>query len=405
MHRAASIAFCILLSAIALPSRAAEITEVLDAFEEDKPIDVRARLEYVYDRQSAQITREYVDNGVRKDVRELDYSGSKGGFRIRLDLGVFRDLALFVTVPVYDTISNGYSFAQDVGEDKTDVSNENSSLLNQEALDLPGQDEANDEKIQLIPQPPLTQKRSGFGDLEAGIRWGAISNYDDVYSPSLTFQFKYTAPTGARMNPSDGATDTGSGGVSPSVHDLAFTIAMSRRVNNYVDPYVALEYHLPIAASDSLILPQQWGNFKAGSDFHIFRDAKHAFSLGMFVLTAYHGEADADYSEVTDIIRRTSRIEQYLSLGGGIEAYGEFFRYGFAGFSVEVLHDRPHLLTATYYGQDKENRATKEKDGTISPNSNEFNPRFYRYFDEPGRRLSIENSLHWILAFHLGVQY
>jgi hypothetical protein len=385
-------------------SMAAEITEVLDAFEKNKPIDVRGSLEFTLDRQSAQITREYVDNGVRKDVRELDYTGSKTGFNLRIDLGVFRDLALFVVIPIHRGSSNGYEFAQDVGEDSIDVSSENSSLLNQDALELSSM-EATEEQVRLIPQPPLTQKRGGFGDLQLGMRWGALSNEEDPYTAALAFQFMYTAPTGARINPSDGEESVSSGGISPSVHDLAFSIAMSRKLNNYVDPFIMVEYHLPVPAADSLILPQQWGGFKAGSDFHVFSDGQHSFSLGLHILTNYHAEAEADYSEVTDIVRRTSRIEQYASFGGGFDAYGEFFKYGFGGFSLDYVHDRPHLLTATYYGEDKINNETDARDGKISPNSNEFNPRFYRYFDEPGRRLRIENSGHWILAFRLGAQY
>ena len=100
------LAFCCLLPS--LSSSAARPTEVADAFDDKDPFDINLTPQFFFNTYSGLITREYIMNGLLNEVKELNYSRQKLGFAFDIEFGIYKDLSLGVSIPVYVSESNSY---------------------------------------------------------------------------------------------------------------------------------------------------------------------------------------------------------------------------------------------------------------------------------------------------------
>ena len=101
------------LCAHASPAGAAQYTKVVGAFYEDAPFQANVDVLFQGFYRKATITREYNNGAQLIDATNLDYSEALYTLVPRLDIGVFRDLEIFVTFPVVVSWSKDVSLSTD----------------------------------------------------------------------------------------------------------------------------------------------------------------------------------------------------------------------------------------------------------------------------------------------------
>ena len=245
---------------------AARITDVADAMDEDDPFDANIELQYDLRQHTAVITREnyQTDSDANPPierimrVKELAYEGTTHEIMPRLEIGLFRDLGLFLKIPIIMGWTQRTKFA-----DGTDASN--STLA---------QDKNNDNPVLVDGWPsqnfgypkdlgyndwrfdPATgafsSERAGPNNPTFGLRWSPTNNERQPSSVTTTIELSYTALF-PFMDPEEQETSTGGiGNVANGAHVVNFSVAMSKRFGA-IDPY--LQYRGPIASSSAARFP------------------------------------------------------------------------------------------------------------------------------------------------------
>lgn len=313
----------------ALPSQSAELTDVVDAFDDanDDPFDFHAEPSFRQRIERGSIIREVpctndpdgppdaVVNATRcpdePDTvfnKELDYERVISALDVDLQFGIWHDLEFHVTFPIIFSDRRTLDFATD--DQGRSVTRENSgvdpadSLIEADVLDDGLFDTYR--YIQVEDGPPVPT-RSGLGDMTFGLAWAPFNSERRPHLATLKLGFDYTAPTAepaARDNES----------VGRGLHQLQFSLAGSRRFS-IVEPYFGLRYILPIPTSDSLfqdyrggqrtVSPGQRGELTAGTEFILFENAGRGqiftFDLGFDLGFQAEGR---DYSPLFEALSR-----------------------------------------------------------------------------------------------------
>jgi len=260
MVRRIASACAILLLPVALPAptHGAEITDVLDAFdyENDNPFDFNIEPGFRQQIERGRITREAgcssteepdrcPDGDVTLFNRELDYRRVTNFVDIDVRLGLYRDLEFYVGIPIVVSDRRALEYADDVSGLNTTVNPDRGRVLAD--LDPSTSDIYGDYfgTYTLFNVPDDGIRRSGMGDMALGLRWSPFNDSRNKHAANLTVGFEYVAPTGKPAR----RTNRGAG---RGVHEVAFSIAASRRFTTYLDPYFGLSFRLPIAASSGL---------------------------------------------------------------------------------------------------------------------------------------------------------
>ncbi len=213
-----ALSFALTILAATQGARAAEVTSVLDAFDGDKVWDGAFGVRFQHVERRAQVLREWIcqsDNALGDpsgrnplcpdgnevlDSKQLAFTESIDIVNIDLRGGLWRDLEVFVTVPIIVSWSTDLSYA-----DGVDGSN---SLVASPVIPS------------LFSVPSSNSGRAGIGDLVIGVKWAPISNARDQGLPTWLVGIDYTAPTGE-------ARTAGGSGVGSAVHVLGLQTAIS----------------------------------------------------------------------------------------------------------------------------------------------------------------------------------
>ncbi|MBM4279354.1 MAG: hypothetical protein FJ137_00865 [Deltaproteobacteria bacterium] len=415
------------LSALVSPpgARAAGITEVADAAEEDNPIDIAADVSFDILRHTGVITRENTqpapedpDGAPRTaNVKELAYERLRYRLKPRLEVGVFRDLSLFTEWPVILWDAQTTQFTDGTTSANSTLTRDLAPNASPTVDDWPQVEGAGNNRPEIqegtgvdtafgFPKNGYNNWRVGADGTWAGyrrgldnptfgLRWSPTSNHRDETKPTITLQADYTAPFFDFMDPTtDALEDPASPGpVANGLHRFHFSVAMSKRVL-LLDPYFLVEYTIPFTGGrDQHLLgmfPRQNGAFIAGLEIVPYEDRQRQQKVAFEVqaMARYFSEG-RDYSEVSDLFREQTYTDQFLRTGGEIGFVYSALRIVSIDLRGVLNYDTEHFLTIEDFGRDLDDANDKVDLRDPAERNVYFNPAL----DTVGRRLRIEQSL------------
>ena len=264
-HIPLAVACCAL--AIGADAWAAEVTEVVDAFDtaNDNAFDLHIEPSFRQYRERATIARE---SGCGDDCdspttvfqrqttvfgREMDYQRVRSQMEFDLQLGLARDLEFHVMVPVVISDRRTLEYANGVTAENSNVDPSDARIADD--LDSSGVERdyydgiyENDDPrrhfgtYRFFDLPNDGPQRAGLGDLAMGLAWAPWNNERHPHAASLRIGVDYLAPTGE-------AAEGDNTGVGGGTHELQVSLAASRRVHEFVDPYFTFAYAQPFASN------------------------------------------------------------------------------------------------------------------------------------------------------------
>lgn len=400
---------------------AAEITDVADAFDDEDPIDINIQVSYQRDLRKAKISREFKcsdlsDNcpGTNSIIfpTELEYRRVINTILIDTDIGIYKDIELFVSMPIIIEDSMELSFP-------SKVSGANSTI---------SPDSDSEHWPPLFNVPYLGQKRSGFGDMSVGVKYSPFSQERDIYHPSWKLGMTYTIPTGSIKK----ATNNG---VGEGMHKITLDTAISRRIL-FVEPYFGFFGTFKFGSSSGLF--QNYGetqtNVDPGAEMGIIigteivpwevygQGQKFAFDFGFKANYNFEGRG---HSEIFDALGSSdcdspdgcykttytrnghestnpdSNPAIYKTDGiTDIEPYGVMGAW--AGFSLKPIEyvqlqfkffynrEMEHFLTFADAGKDLALPWDVNFENSLG--QNEYNPVYLEEVDQLGKRIKIEGT-------------
>jgi len=416
---------------VAGAARAAEVTRVVTALDQNDTFDFNLQATWFHDARSALINREQENADGLKVVRDLKYARTTDTIDLRADFGVLWDVGLHVDLPIVIHDSNNLTY--DSG-----VTAGNSSGFVQDIYPANG----------TLPTGTVFQSptRKGLEYLGLGLKWAVFNQRRDDTKPTWTLNFDADLDVFKDMR-FDPANPNANTAVGLGYHQLIWSTWVSKRFR-YFDPYFGASYMAPIRTNGSIyqdlgggqtqVNPQQvatvvvgveqiaWENPHGDQrvtvelDFHMQEHfagrgtselwepltGSSACPTGLavtmasdqpacrpsldFVTNAPAGQSPtmrtAPYPGVSD-------IDAYGSFGGDVGLniqVGKYIRFR-SLFGLTV--DEPHFITNASAGIDANHNGMVESNLT-----SEANPVYRESIDIPGRRFRVEESKDWRLV-------
>jgi hypothetical protein len=425
------------------------VTEVADAMDERKPIEIDLSVAYGHQRRDTKITRENLqaDSAGNKSivlVDELTHTQVQDDLQFRLAVGIFRDLELHALAPLVLRNRQSWDFATVNGQSVAPTSTLANNRLDISGCLTPGSCQT----VSPIVPTPGRSTRSGFANPTIGIAWAPINDErearlrPDLYPPgkpvaTWALGFDYTLPLpGDVDDPSKfgsntlGTTSNVSGPVLRKAHTFAAWTAFSKRFK-VADPYVLLRGSAPVAVGSSGVgdgayqncwHPEQLSNvaavncadpawktqtgyqppyqagFALGTELVLHDDplARQKFAIDVRADVQYTGPA-RDYTQVTDALGKLTYADEFVGGLATLALYGRAASWFQMRVSGSVGVESAHFLTSEPIGKDLNG------DGRIQlsngqKGSLEQNPTYDFRLDQPGRRLRAEPALVWGVA-------
>jgi len=438
-----------------LPAHAAEITRILTAFEPTNPWDANVEISYERSLRRALISREKAEaSGTRFfDDKELRYSRVDHFMDFRFRFALYRDLELYLNLPIVLSRSQFATFAQAGGEPGGTVRSggcagpgmpTGDSTIVRDGLfrgggipslpdpSLPHLDPNNPRQINrprtILGQngisdpaacyrgqsgvPPIESMRSGFGDMSLGLAWAPLSNERDETQPTWLLKLEYTLPTGTTMDPAP--ADPGRNDFRPrndtvglGMHVLSFQTYLSKRLHRSVDPYLGFEYAAVFPADNATVFrrispnqehvgPGQRAAVVTGVELVPWerreKRMKFAIDLRLRARLSFEGR---DYSEIADFLGRVTDIETFATFDASIRFYVQMTKWFLMRLHLGLAHDTKHFITFANIGEDRSGN------GTVENTALEQNPTYDPLTDQVGRRLSVSETTIFTWGFSL----
>lgn len=231
------------LCASARTAHAVEVTDVLDAFDDDNndPWDAALRVRFESESRNSTIGRETrcltgdaIGNGLCSTsgniyAREMKYQSTKNTTFVDARFGLYKDLEFYVTFPIVTSQHSQLDFVD--GVDRS-----NSTIYGPKDSEV------------LFQAPFRGAARSGFGDMIFGFKWAPYNYYRDPTHPTWLFGVDLKVPSGQAMK----ADNTG---VGEGMYDLGLYTTISRRALQIFEPFFNIH-----------------GNIRFGSDSGLFKN-------------------------------------------------------------------------------------------------------------------------------------
>lgn len=408
--------------------QAAEVTDVLDAFDKDNPYDLSLRLRFGQDSRSAFIAREVrclKDDLVGSKTcpggsatllaRELAYKSTKRTLFVDARIGVFHDVELYATVPVVLSYSWGHTFAS--GVDRTN------STIHPVA-----------DSNAIMASDYTSSNRGGLGDVSFGLKFSPYNYYRDTAHPTWTLGLEYTAPTGTAM-----AIDNT--GVGLGLHEIHTFFTISRRTLKVLEPWFNMHARLRVPSDSGLFIdkgPTQRNispGTLVGTSFgteiipweDLKQDARVELEFGFQIDYTFRGR---EYSEVwealaspdnpcsaedgcyntlhykSDIDKSTGQhtktdgvtdVEQYGTFTGWASLHYQPIKHFQVSAKAQYAVQSPHFISFGDYGVDLDNKGGVQQANTATPPQNEYSPTFLPSLDAPGTRLRVQDVATWTI--------
>jgi hypothetical protein len=430
------------------PARAADITDLASAFDEDNPFDFRLRVRYDHVWKTSQIKREL--EGINPSalmpqdriltVKDLFYRQESDILTLRAEAGLFQDLQLNVELPVILNQTSSISFDQEAGDgcrfgndaNPNCVNAMNSTTIRDGILPAGGFDAQRSGATlggNRVFNSPVRGANGGgsagdsFDVFIVGLSWAPVNQRRDDTKPTWTLSIEGAFSIGNIMK-FDRARPGDNHAVSEGVHRIFARTAISKRYR-YFDPYIGFWYMYPIARDDSLFKdygpaqktknPQQMGGTVFGVEMIPYEkpsDAyKFAIDLTGRIWAHFNGKG---YSEMWEVFASSpalacdpnfnlgcspsapknaymgapftgiTAIENYASLAAEISLVGQIGRHAHFRAGFNYAHDGSHVITDDDIGTPLNGASRVSRPA-------EFNPAYRAVVDQTGRRYRVDN--------------
>ncbi len=445
----------------AASARAAEVTRVVSALDDDDAFDFNLTAAWLHEAKSAFIKREGIDpsTGNPTLLKDLQYAQTRDVLNLRMDFGVLWDVGIHVEAPLVLADNRSLDFDQSAGsgciftgQTPTCVNQSNSPLLKSGIL--PGYQNQNAFGLNSRTGQPFNQgttvfqgpTRSGFENLGLGIQWAAFNQRRDDTRPTwlLGFDAKLDVFKDMRFDSSNPGANTA---VGPGYHQFIWSTTVSKRFR-YFDPYFGAWYMLPVRTNGSLyqeyhnqdgsngnqtaINPQQQAGVQAGFEQIAWENPR----ANQRVTVEFRARATEHFygrsaSELWEALAGSSQCTSPASAAcrpgidynpgdttafpyPGVTETQEYASFGGdAGLNVQVgklvrfrglfglLIDEPHYITYTGAGVDRTGDGRVDSD----PGSPEANVLYRDSIDAPGRRFKVEGTQIWSLLLEGSIMF
>ena len=410
-----------MLGVSARSARAAEVTRVVTALDENDTFDFNLTAAWFHDSQSAAINRESETSGNGLQVvPDLKYAQTTDLLDLRTDFGILWDVGLHVDLPIILAQSNNLTVDPAAPGGTTTFVRD-------------GIYPAYNGTSSTVFQSPT---RSGLQYLGLGIQWAVFNQKRDDTKPTWTLGFDADLDIFKDMRFDPAAPDANTG-VGLGYHQLIWSTWVSKRFRHF-DPYFGASYMLPIRTNGSIfqdynpatqtsVNPQQQAMVTIGveqiawenprGDQRVTIEARghleeHFAGRGYSELweplsgspnctvggtgTACRPDldvgTDAQGNPTAAPYPGVTNIDAYGSFGGDLGLniqVGRYIRFrGLFGLTV----DAAHFITNANAGVDTNH------DGVVNTlDKAEANPVYRESIDSPGRRFYVEQSEIWSL--------
>jgi hypothetical protein len=451
----ARLAVVLAVLVCAAPARAAEVTRVVSALDEDNAFDFNITAAWLHEQKSGYIKRESTDNSGSL-VKDLQFGQTRDILNLRMDFGILWDVGIHIEAPLVLADNRHLDFDQSAGSDcvypgmpnvtPTCVNASNSEIVKQgivpKTVDPMGNITGwgvNKDGQQFTSGSRVFQgpTRSGFETLNLGITWAPFNQRRDDTRPTWTLSFDTKLDVFSDMR-YDRANPGGNTAVGPGYHQFVWSTYVSKRFR-YFDPYFGAWYNLPVRTNGSIyqaipdgnqtaVNPQQRAGFVAGgeqiawenprADQRVtiearFRAEQHFYGRGASEMW----EALAGSSQCTDPSQTACRagidynvgdtkasaypgvteMQQYGSFGGDLGLNVQVGKYARFRGLFGLLIDEPHFITYAGTGIDRDPPGTPGHGHVDSDNPAEANVLYRDAIDAPGRRFKVEGTKIWAL--------
>jgi hypothetical protein len=185
----------------ALLATPASYTDVADAFEEGNPIDVNVRLGYRHEVTSGTIQREVVDassqdgRSSHHQVNVADYTRIQNELALRLEVGVYHDLMVFMGLPI--VLSDDRELRGSGGNCGGTGEGPGCLALREPAAtaSTPAQ------PLFDLSTPQQSARRSGVPSIDFGVAWAVTNQYRLPNTATWVLIAQASADTGTVMRP------------------------------------------------------------------------------------------------------------------------------------------------------------------------------------------------------------
>lgn len=224
--------------------------DVIDAFDDEDPFDLNISAEFHRSFTQGTIEREAFgafSPATGRDSREFmeiaDYEHLRNELEIRLDIGLFRDFAVYARLPIVLSDTQKLLTPSGTNPDGTPISRDaiNANLT----LNEPG---AGD--VPIFSVPFVSPERSGLDYLAVGLAIGIFNQNRTRELPTWILLAEGQFGIGDTMQACNPAIATGPGscsdvneGVSRGTHGLKLETRLSRRYR-YAEPYSGLSMQI-----------------------------------------------------------------------------------------------------------------------------------------------------------------
>lgn len=250
-------------------AHAAEVTRVASSFEEDDPFDIHFGVAYDFNFKRAAVLREW-NAGPGDDsnrlVKDLLYRQQRHTIYPTMEIGLWHDLALYVTLPVVLADTRSYGFDQRPDDcvfgdspDSNCVNKANSTTIRDGIIPESGFDATNSadpfgqftgDSTELIFSGPV---RRGLDQLHVGLKYGILNQRKRSHMPNWIIGLEGRFAVGRAMTFSRDIinnTQQGNSRVGRRIHELGAWTALSRRYR-FLDPYFTAYWRQSLRASGS----------------------------------------------------------------------------------------------------------------------------------------------------------
>lgn len=398
---------------------AAELTDVLDAFDGPDPFDFAMRLRFLSDTRTSTVARQVkclagdaIGGQVCPDAsgivlaKELAYERVRNVMAIDARFGLYKDMEVYLSLPIVLWDQWQHDFADGVTKENSTIRTptDNESLF---AIDY------------------ASNQRSGLGDMQLGLRWAPFNWYRDATEPSWVIGVDYTLPTGTPMTAQN---DTVGYGLS----ELQLYTTISRRTLRMLEPYFHLRSIIRFGSQDGLFVShgqtqtQEAPGAVIGTQVGLsvlpwennVRDERVEIEGGFGMDYVFRGR---EYTEVWEALAspsnpcqasqgctNTLNTKSALDASGqmtqtdgitDVEAYGRFA--GWVGVHYQPVKffqvsgrlgwvtETPHFITYGDYGKNLDSNPAVEQSN--KQGQNEYSPTFLPSVDTPGSRLRVQD--------------
>lgn len=278
------------------PGQSAEVTRVVSGSgESGDSIDFHLSLAWQHEARTASLKREMaVAGGVASRVDDLVYRQTRDVLTFRGDIGVYKDLSLFVTLPVVLADDRRLDFDRGAGcpilaAGEGCVNETTSSLLRDRIVSRPnamgqfGWDTEHNRPFERGSESVFRgPTRRGVESLGVGASWAVFNQARDDTKPTwiMRFESRFAVSKAMRF---DAAQPRANRSVGLGYTQVLLSTLASRRFG-FLEPYVGFAYMLPVGmggvydnpalGENAFSRPQQRVAAEAGLDITAWQDAR-----------------------------------------------------------------------------------------------------------------------------------